>query len=578
MSSEEREARKAAEAAIVALMSEAEPLLRAGTPIADVRELLLSCGHAPAHVEAALEALTDPVTGRIHLGPDGRRIITDPPAAEADFGPLVPLDEIGNLPPFPVEVLPVAFRHYVEEVAASRQVAPDLPAVLALSAAAIACARRYKVEIGLTHSEPANLYTLTLLEPGERKSAVFRDMLAPVDECERMLREAAAPEICRAEERRKCEEVRLAELRKRAGREDNPDRRAELLTEAEDLAAALTRIPTAPRLLTGDCTPERLVSLMAENGGRIAQADAEGGTFFNLIGGQYTKNGAGNFEVYLRAHPGDAIRVDRTTRPGECITEPALTLMLTGQPDLLRNVPDRERLRGRGLLARFLFALPAGNVGARTYQNREIAPTAKADYGRAVAALLAVPDPATPQNPTAYHPLQIKGEALDVWATFADETERNMGPDGVLAHARDWGAKLAGAVARIAGLLHVMADATEPNIPPATVAAAWAVGQYFQSHALGAFALMEADPRLVLARRVLGWIRRHHKLTFKLSELFNARVGGATVTMADDLAPGVLVLIDRGYCRPLPAQAIARRGRKPSPAFAVNPAVHEAKL
>jgi hypothetical protein len=76
-------------------------------------------------------------------------------------------------------------------------------------------------------------------------------------------------------------------------------------------------------------------------------------------------------------------------------------------------------------------------------------------------------------------------------------------------------------------------------MPPATVVGAWAVGQYFQGHALAAF------------------------------------VGGAAVTVADDLAPGVLALAERGYCRPLPADETRGPGRKPSPAFGVNPAVYD---
>ena len=553
-------------------------ILSALKPPARVRVVRLP--GLPEHGDIAdyLEArdAADPETLRAEIE---RMAANAEPSAEAasPFGPIVPLEDVGRLPPFPFEVLPGAFCRYVSEVAESRQVAPDLPAVLALGVAAVACAKRYKVEIGHTHTEPLNIYTLPLVDPGERKSAVFRDMLAPVEDCERLLREAAAPVICRAEERRRCEEVRLTELRKRAGREDDRDRRNELMAEAETVAANLTPIPAPPRLLTGDCTSERLVSLMAENGGRIAQADAEGGCFFNLIGGQYSKNGAGNFEVYLRAHPGDALRVDRTTRPGESISEPALTLILTGQPDLLRDIPDRERLRGRGLLARFLFSLPPAMAGGREYRNRPVDPIARASYERAVSTILETSDPATPESPNAYNPLRIEGEALDVWAKSADETERALGPDGLLSHARDWGAKLAGAVARVAGLLHVMSGSNAPSLAPATVADAWAVGRYFQAHTLAAFALMNSDPRLVLARRILGWIRRHGRHTFKLSDLFRSRVGGEAVAVADDLLPGLLVLSERGYCRTITTKDSGGPGRKPSPSFEVNPATHAPK-
>ena len=67
-----------------------------------------------------------------------------------------------------------------------------------------------------------------------------------------------------------------------------------------------------PRLLaSGDVTPEKLVGLLAEQGGRIALMSPEGEAF-GLMAGLY--GNAPNFEVFLKAHSGDTIRVDRVGR------------------------------------------------------------------------------------------------------------------------------------------------------------------------------------------------------------------------------------------------------------------------
>ncbi len=487
---------------------------------------------------------------------------------------LIPFNSPTETPPFPVEVLPEPFRSFALEVSESRQVPVDLPAVLCLGVAAIGGAKRYKVEVGATHVEPLNLFFLSLLEPAERKTSVFDDCLRPVEDYERELCARARPEIARAEERRAGVEERMKELRRRAAREDKPEERARLQTECENLAAELGESPTMPRLRCADVTPEHLARLLHENGGRIAQVDAEGGAFFNLIAGQYAKNGAANFEIHLRSHAGDYVCVDRMTRTGENIREPALTLILTGQPELLRNIPNREALRGRGLLARFIYCLPSSLVGRRPYINRPIDEAVRAAYSRAVRRILETPNPATAERPDAYHPLRIDSDALDVWIGFYNEIENALGSDRDLHHVRDWAGKLPGAAARIAGVLHVMAGNTTAGAMPATtVQGACAIARWAKYHALAAFEIIGGEHD-ELPRRVLSWIRRHRHARFSLAAVFDSlRRGMSSGARSDDLLPALAALEVRGYIRPRPPRRQVRAGRKPSPEWDTNPAL-----
>jgi replicative DNA helicase len=67
----------------------------------------------------------------------------------------------------------------------------------------------------------------------------------------------------------------------------------------------------------------------------------------------------------LKGHAGDLLKVDRRGRSPEYVERPCLTIGLTVQPEVLRGLADRPGFRGRGLLARFLYALPASLVGHR---------------------------------------------------------------------------------------------------------------------------------------------------------------------------------------------------------------------
>jgi replicative DNA helicase len=47
------------------------------------------------------------------------------------------------------------------------------------------------------------------------------------------------------------------------------------------------------------------------------------------------------------------------------VDKPHLTVLISPQPAVLSGLRDKEFIRGRGLLARFLFALPESPVGNR---------------------------------------------------------------------------------------------------------------------------------------------------------------------------------------------------------------------
>ena len=81
---------------------------------------------------------------------------------------------------------------------------------------------------------------------------------------------------------------------------------------AQDLADLEIKAP--PRLIVDDASPEKIASLLCEQGGRLALFSAEGG-IFDILAGRYTSNGMANFDVFLKGHAGDPIRVDRIGRP-----------------------------------------------------------------------------------------------------------------------------------------------------------------------------------------------------------------------------------------------------------------------
>ncbi len=78
-----------------------------------------------------------------------------------------------------------------------------------------------------------------------------------------------------------------------------------------------------------------------------------------------SKDGSGSVDLFLRAHCGDDLQVDRIGREGGLLKSPALTLGITIQPALFRSGWAKQAHRDRGLHARFLYSVPESIVGSR---------------------------------------------------------------------------------------------------------------------------------------------------------------------------------------------------------------------
>jgi hypothetical protein len=472
---------------------------------------------------------------------------------------------------FPVAVLPGWLGTWVEATATATQTPPALPAMMALAVVAAACARRVVLQVRPGWTEPLNLFTVTTLGPGNRKSAVVREATAPLEAWEQEATQELALSVDAAQTRRRVLEGRLRKTEQAAGRATDADEREALEVEAVTLAQELaaTPVPALPRLIVDDCTPERLASLLHEQGGRLAVLSPEGGVF-DILAGRYSATGAPNFEVFLKGHAGDTLRVDRVGRAAEFVARPALTVGLAVQPAVLGGLLERAHFRGRGLLGRFLYAMPASLLGRRDTQAPPVPDAVRAAYDQGVRALLTLESDAE-----APAELSLSAAAHAAFEAFHAALEPRLGEDGDLALITDWAGKLAGTVARLAGLLYLAAHATESApwtgvVDGATMANAITLGEWLTEHAKVAFGVMGADPAVEEARHLLRWLSKEPRATFTKREAFEGTKG--RFKRVEAMEPALAVLLERGYLREQePPEPTSRPGRKASPVYEVNP-------
>jgi hypothetical protein len=369
--------------------------------------------------------------------------------------PPLSLDRRADLPAFPIAGLPDWLRSFVLAEVEATQTPVDMAAMFVLAALATVAAGHAQVEPEVGWFEGLNLFIVVAMEPGSRKSAVHRDIINPILVHERLLVELAQPDIAEQATIRRIAESSLARTEKAAASAKERIERLAFEDEARTLAAALDRldVPAAPRLFTADVTPEKLASLLHENQGHMALLSAEAG-IFGIMAGRYS-SGMPNIDVYLAGHAGDPIRVDRRGRPPEFIDRPALTIGLAVQPYVLAKAARVSDFAGRGLLDRFLYAIPAGTVGYRQTGTLPVPEAIRQGYDTTLRALAATFDRFA--EPVTLH---LGTEASALFSAWRAEIEPRRRPDADLGHIQGWSSKLDGAVVRIAGLLHLAGTIT----------------------------------------------------------------------------------------------------------------------
>lgn len=188
---------------------------------------------------------------------------------------------------------------------------------------------------------------------------------------------------------------------------------------------------------------------MQEHGGKMALFSDEGG-IFDILSGRYS-NGIPNLDLWLKGHSVSPVRVDRqdASKMPIRMDRPHLTVGISPQPQVLASLWGRPGFRSRGFLARWLYALPSSKLGSRTLEPRPIPTEIEGQYQKGISNLL-------DYEPGATVTLRLSTSAYSEWKQFQRSLEPQLLDGGILCELKDWGAKLAGASLRLAGILHMV--------------------------------------------------------------------------------------------------------------------------
>lgn len=461
-----------------------------------------------------------------------------------------------------------------QAVSDSLQVPVDLPAWLGMAVVSTAIGGRRTVSPKPDWVEPVTLYTMPVAAPGEMKSPALGLMAKPIFEEQKRRRLEDGPSIARDQQDRRIAEACVSDAESKVIKAGDPAKRQSmraLLDAARDDLELLGEPKVFTQLIADDTTPEAATDVIAEQGERLAVLSTES-SFLGNVGGRYSKNA--NPEIVLKAWSQEPHAVNRKSGRPLLLERPNLSLGLAVQPGFLTGMGETgDVFEARGLMARFIFSMPASRVGDRVYDTDPIPPETSQAWGARVKTMMAaIWDDDEPQE------MQLDRKAKESFRSFWEALEPRHKSHGDLAAIEGWAKKLPGQVLRIAAVLTLFENPQALIVPGDVMDDAVSLVPYLIAHARLVSDLMSAERQSKLgpARAVLDWLRRKGiEGRFAAGDVEKGVRGQAWCTEMADVDAALELLERSGWVRKIkaPEPSEGRAGRPPKPRFVAHPDV-----
>jgi hypothetical protein len=423
-------------------------------------------------------------------------------------------DRRGELPDFPVEVLPASLRGWLLRAARGAGVTPAHVAVPLLGVASSLIGTARRVRASRSWSEPLTMWVAVVGFSGTGKTPgldVTRRVLSMIERGRKRkiaeLQREHETRVQKAKAERKKWEKAVAEAVE-----------ANLPAPPKPASASEPGPFVAPRLSLSDSTIERLAVLLeARPQGLAFVADELARLFLNM---KRYSNGQDN-EFWLEAWNGKNFVVERQGRPPVVLDYLLVGVIGGFQPDKLARAFEGD---DDGMYARFCFAWP--EEPTHTPLSNEVTEI-EPEIQNALTRLINLPADEDGVFAPRTVDLSAEGTAtFETFRTFLAQLKPEL--DG---REREWVAKGGTHVLRLSGTLAyldwAMLGGAEPQaIDEQHVAAAVRLWRdYFWPHSRAALRQIGLTEKHTHARRALCWIRANRKPEVSLLDIRREALG-----------------------------------------------------
>jgi Protein of unknown function (DUF3987) len=471
-------------------------------------------------------------------------IVSNHGLATAPWEPPIPLGEIPGVESFPSEVFPFFLQRFAIEGSKALNCPPDYFAVPMLAVAGGAIGNSRCLQITRSHEQSASLYCCVVGSKGTAKSPALHLVGIPLAKAQRGYVSA-------------WERLKIS------------------WEEAEEESRGPA--PILRRCIVGDTTTESLSVTLGENPRGVALVRDELAGMLAALN-QYKQGGGHDRQFFLELWSSDLSPRDRKSDKGPPVfpERPLVSIIGGTQPDVV------ERFRGEshrgvpppddGFLDRWLFSFP-DELPAKGENWLEVSQEAGEAWETCVSKLLGLTGVSEGNEERPLF-VRLDCSGKQVWELFTRELAAEMNSEAFPDFLRGAWAKMRGYCGRLALILHILryvcGEVESQDVDAESMARAVKLIRYFQSHARKVYAIMGRDQKAESARRLLKWIGQERKRTFTRRDAFRA-MRGQGFKETGDVDPLLTVLEKYGYIRPMALPVITGPGRKPSPAFEVNP-------
>jgi hypothetical protein len=408
--------------------------------------------------------------------------------------------------PFPLDALGAILAPMARKLREVVQ-APDALCGQSVFASAALAVQGHANVVNDGRVHPLTLFLIAIAESGERKTATDYAALWPHATRQKELHDDYKPALITYENQLDAyKKTRDEALR----REKTQDARRQAL----NALGPAPEPPLEPLLLVREPTYEGIVRLLAHGQPSIGLFNDEGGRFlggYAMSREHQQKTIAGLNDLW------DGKPIDRV-RSGDgasLLYGRRMSLHLMLQPIVAKPVLSDPLLLGQGFVARCLMCWPDSTAGQRDYKPVDL--TVDTDVRRYNARMLEILRAAMPirtgtRNELDPRPLQLHPSAKQIWVTFHNHVEHQLGDEQPLTPIRGLGSKAAEHALRVAGVLTLVDDLTAGGIRVEQIQAGIALVQFYLTEALRLVEVGMANPDLILAEKLLAWAQQYEHI------------------------------------------------------------------
>ena len=487
-----------------------------------------------------------------------------PGAIVTPYGAPSPLPLTRPMPdpePFPIGALGEILGNAAKAIQARTKAPMSICGQSVLAVATLATQAQANVELPTGDVRPLSCDFVTVAESGERKTAVDKHAVWPINKRELALRDEYDANILTWLNDKAIYDKTRESILKNTKTEVS-EKRAQL----ESLGAE-PQPPLKPMILASEPTIEGLFKLYEVGQPSLGIFSSEAGMFIAGHGMREEhklRTAAGLSSLW----DGDPIRRVRAGDGASLLLGRRLSLHLMAQPGVAARMLSDDVLIDQGLLSRVLVTMPKSTQGTRRFEGRVTEyDAALKQYSARILQILEQELPTANGRPNELTPrtVTLDTAAQKMWAAFANEIEAQIAPGGDLEPIRGLANKLPEHSARLTVAIAIVESPGITEVGTDHLSGGIRLAQFYATEALRIFSAGQIPPELQLAQRAADWLRGKWKELWPeptVSVPDFCQYGPNAIRSQDTARKVVNVLVNHHYLPPREGPKTIKGGKR----------------